>query len=146
MLNSPLSLLRVFGIFRQHDERGVGKSYSGSSLGGQSRPARAKSEFAAVGANGRLAGPGRGFTGVGSLARCHRKPEPSRRGASSRGEATPNSDVDLLVEMEPGRTLLDLARLASDLKAALGRKVDVVTEKSIYWLLRRRILKEAKSL
>ena len=67
-------------------------------------------------------------------------------GSVARGEAGPESDIDLLVDMEPGRSLLDLGGLWSDLNELLGRKVDVVTEKSIYWLLRRRILKEARPL
>src|SRR3972149_11099900 len=67
-------------------------------------------------------------------------------GSVARGEAGPESDIDLLVDMEPGRSLLDLGGLWSDLNEMLGRKVDIVTEDSIYWLLRRRILKEARPL
>ena len=64
-------------------------------------------------------------------------------GSVARGEARPDSDLDLLVEMEPGRNLFDLTALSIELEELLGHKVDVVTEQSIYWLLRRRILKEA---
>ena len=64
-------------------------------------------------------------------------------GSVARGEARPDSDLDLLVEMEPGRNLFDLTALRIELEELLGHKVDVVTEQSIYWLLRRRILKEA---
>jgi hypothetical protein len=64
-------------------------------------------------------------------------------GSRARGEAEPQSDVDLLVDFEPGRSLLDLGALLVDLQDLLGCEVDVVTEASIYWLLRRRILKEA---
>ena len=67
-------------------------------------------------------------------------------GSVARGEAGPESDIDLLVDMEPGRSLLDLGGLWSDLNELLGRNVDIVTENSIYWLLRRRILKEARPL
>ena len=67
-------------------------------------------------------------------------------GSVARGEAGPESDIDLLVDMEPDRSLLDLGGLWSDLNELLGRKVDIVTENSIYWLLRRRILKEARPL
>lgn len=67
-------------------------------------------------------------------------------GSFARGEAGADSDLDLLVEFEPGRSLLDQADLIADLEALLGRKVDVVTEGSLYWLLRRRILKEARPL
>lgn len=67
-------------------------------------------------------------------------------GSVARGEAGENSDIDLLVELEQGRSLLDLAGLAVDLEDLLDRKVDVVTEQGLYWLLRRRILKEARPL
>jgi predicted nucleotidyltransferase len=67
-------------------------------------------------------------------------------GSVARGEAGDQSDIDLLVEFEPGRSLLDQAGLVVDLEELLGRKVDVVTEGGLYWLLRRRILKEARPL
>lgn len=67
-------------------------------------------------------------------------------GSAARGEAGPESDVDLLVKMEGGRSLLDLSTFIADLQDLLGRKVDVVSEDGLYWLLRRRILKEAKPL
>jgi uncharacterized protein len=67
-------------------------------------------------------------------------------GSAARGEAGEGSDIDLLVEFEPSRSLLDHAALVLDLEEILGRKVDVVTEKGLYWLLRRRILKEARPL
>jgi predicted nucleotidyltransferase len=67
-------------------------------------------------------------------------------GSAARGEAGEGSDIDLLVEFEPSRSLLDHAALVLDLEELLGRKVDVVTEKGLYWLLRRRILKEARPL
>jgi uncharacterized protein len=67
-------------------------------------------------------------------------------GSVARGEAKESSDIDLLVEFEPGRSLLDHAALVLDIEELLGRKVDIVTEKGLYWLLRRRILKEAQPL
>lgn len=67
-------------------------------------------------------------------------------GSVARGEAGPGSDIDILVKMEEGRSLLDLSALVLDLKDRLGVKVDVVSEDGLYWLLRRRILKEAKPL
>jgi len=67
-------------------------------------------------------------------------------GSVARGDAGETSDIDLLVELEQGRSLLDLAGLAVDLEDLLDRKVDVVTEQGLYWLLRRRILKEARPL
>ena len=67
-------------------------------------------------------------------------------GSVARGEAGTSSDVDFLVDLEPGRSLLDLAGLLADLRDLLGRDVDVVTENGLYWLLRRRILHEARPL
>ena len=67
-------------------------------------------------------------------------------GSAARGEATEASDVDFLVEMEPRRSLLDLAALRNDLMDLLGRQVDVVTDDGLYWLLRRKILQEARPL
>ncbi len=64
--------------------------------------------------------------------------------SAARGEDTPSSDIDFLVTMEPSRSLFDKAGLLTDLKELLGRDVDVVEDDAIYWLLRRRILKEAK--
>ena len=67
-------------------------------------------------------------------------------GSVARGEAGDESDVDLLVEFEPGRTLFDQAGLVVELEELLERKGDVVTEGGLYWLLRRRVLKEARPL
>jgi uncharacterized protein len=67
-------------------------------------------------------------------------------GSVARREANEQSDVDFLVDMEPGRSLMDMGELLMDLRELLGREVDVVTEKGLYWLLRRRILKEARPL
>ena len=67
-------------------------------------------------------------------------------GSTVRGEANLDSDLDLLVEFEPQRSLLDQAALVFELEKLLGRKVDVVSEQGIYWLLRRRILNEAQVL
>jgi uncharacterized protein len=63
-------------------------------------------------------------------------------GSFARGEANDASDVDFLVEFEPGRTLLDLAGLRLDLCEALGREVDVATRGSLHPGLRERILRE----
>ena len=67
-------------------------------------------------------------------------------GSAARREASAGSDIDLLVEFEAGRSLLDQAGLVVELEELLGCKVDVVSEKGLYWLLRRRILKEARAL
>lgn len=67
-------------------------------------------------------------------------------GSCARGEADESSDIDLLADMEPDRSVLDVAALLADLRDLFGRKVDVVSEQGLYWLIRRRILKEAKPL
>jgi predicted nucleotidyltransferase len=48
-------------------------------------------------------------------------------GSVARGDATPDSDIDFLVEFEPGSSLLDLIHLTDDLASLLGRSVDVVS-------------------
>lgn len=67
-------------------------------------------------------------------------------GSVLRGGAGPDSDLDLLVDLESGRTLLDQIALAQDLEDLIGRKVDVVVEGGISPYLERRILGEAKPL
>ena len=67
-------------------------------------------------------------------------------GSVARGEANENSDLDLLVAWEPGRSLLDHVGLVQDLEELLGIKVHVGTEKSLHWYVRDRILREATPL
>ena len=67
-------------------------------------------------------------------------------GSTARGEDTPESDIDFLVELEPGRSLFDLGGLLVDLENLLGCKVDVLTEKSLHWYIREKVLQEAKPL
>lgn len=67
-------------------------------------------------------------------------------GSVSRGEAGPQSDVDILVDLESGRSLMDLGSLLMDLEDLLGRKVDVVTEKGLHWYIRDKVLQEAVRL
>jgi uncharacterized protein len=67
-------------------------------------------------------------------------------GSVVRGEARPDSDLDFLVDMDPGRTLLDMGGLLMDLRDALGQEVDVVTERGLKTRIRDRVLKEAMPL
>jgi predicted nucleotidyltransferase len=67
-------------------------------------------------------------------------------GSVARGEANESSDLDLLVEWEPDRSLLDHAGLVQDLQELLGTKVHVGTEKSLHWYVRDRVLREATPL
>lgn len=64
-------------------------------------------------------------------------------GSVARGDARPDSDVDFVVDMEPGRSLLDLGGLLMDLQALLGCRVDVVTERGLKERIRARVLEEA---
>jgi hypothetical protein len=65
-------------------------------------------------------------------------------GSHAKGTASASSDVDFLVELEPGRDLLDLVALKQDLEALLGRPVDVVEEGGLSPYLLERILDEAR--
>ncbi len=64
-------------------------------------------------------------------------------GSVARGEERPDSDVDVLVALDRGRTLLDLARLELRLEALLGRPVDVVTEAGLREPVRTAALRDA---
>lgn len=67
-------------------------------------------------------------------------------GSVARGEDTPLSDIDFLVDLEIGRSLLDIGGALIQLEQLLGCKVDIVTERGLHWYLREKILKEAQSL
>ncbi len=67
-------------------------------------------------------------------------------GSVARGTATPQSDVDFLIDLEPGRTLFDLAAIKLDLEDLLGRNVDVLTEASISKCIRADVVREAVAL
>jgi predicted nucleotidyltransferase len=67
-------------------------------------------------------------------------------GSLARGEAGEDSDIDFLVDLEPGRSLFDLGGLLMDLQNLLAQKVDVVTEKGLRPRIRDRVLKEALPL
>lgn len=64
-------------------------------------------------------------------------------GSVARAQSDEQSDIDFLVEMEPGRSLFDLGGLQSELETALGRPVDVVTVKGLKARIRARVLLEA---
>jgi predicted nucleotidyltransferase len=67
-------------------------------------------------------------------------------GSIARGDDRPDSDVDLLVDIEPGRTLLDVIALEQDLAELLGRPVQVLTDGGLSPYLQERILAEAAAL
>jgi predicted nucleotidyltransferase len=67
-------------------------------------------------------------------------------GSVARGEADEQSDIDFLVELEPGRTLFDLGGLQYDLEQLLRCRVDVVTERGLKPRVQERVLREAVPL
>jgi hypothetical protein len=67
-------------------------------------------------------------------------------GSRARNEAGRGSDVDLLVRLAPGRTLLDLVAIKQDLEDLLSCSVDVVTEDALSPYLRPQVLKEVITL
>jgi predicted nucleotidyltransferase len=67
-------------------------------------------------------------------------------GSRARGDARPDSDLDLLVRFEDGRSLLDLVGMKLALEELLGVRVDVVTERSLSRYIRDRVLAEARPL
>lgn len=67
-------------------------------------------------------------------------------GSTVRGEARATSDLDLLVDMEKGRTYLDLVSFWQDLEELLGCRIDVITDGGLSPYLRDRIYAEARPL
>ncbi len=67
-------------------------------------------------------------------------------GSVARGDRRPNSDIDILVDLDEGRTLLDHVGLWQDLEDLLNRKIDVVVSGGISPHLQNRILAEAVPL
>jgi uncharacterized protein len=77
------------------------------------------------------------------LVRRHRAHSPRVFGSVARGTATHRSDLDLLVEFEPGASALDHIGLMQDLEDLLGRPVEVATASSLHWIVRPQALLEA---
>ena len=67
-------------------------------------------------------------------------------GSIARGEGGPESDVDLLVSFEPGRSLLDLIGLKHEVEDLVHRPVDVVTDRALSPYIRDQVLAEAVPL
>jgi predicted nucleotidyltransferase len=67
-------------------------------------------------------------------------------GSAARGEAGPDSDIDLLIEKGPTTSAWFPASLALELEEVLGRRVEIVTEKALNPYLRDRVLREAVPL
>ena len=81
-----------------------------------------------------------------ALAREHGVRNVRVFGSVARDAADENSDVDFLVELEPGRSLFDLGGLLVELEALLHRRVDVVTERGLRERIREQVLREAVPL
>lgn len=81
-----------------------------------------------------------------AIARSHGASNLRVFGSVARGEACETSDVDLLVDLEPGRTLMDLGGLLMDLQEALQIRVDVATERMLRPRVREQVLREALPL
>jgi predicted nucleotidyltransferase len=77
------------------------------------------------------------------IARLHGATSVRVFGSWARGEQGSRSDLDLLVDLDVGRSLLDLVAIKQDLEDLLHCSVDVVTERSLSPWLRERVLAEA---
>ena len=80
------------------------------------------------------------------VARAHGATHVSVFGSFARGESGADSDLDLLVDLDPGRSLLDLIAIEQDLEDLLGRPVDALTRRGLSPYLRDRVLSEALPL
>ncbi|MCB2160664.1 nucleotidyltransferase family protein [bacterium] len=67
-------------------------------------------------------------------------------GSTISGKRRPDSDVDILVTLEPDRSLFDLGGLQFELENLLGVKVDLVSDDSLHWFIKEQVLEEAKAL
>lgn len=81
-----------------------------------------------------------------AIAKAHGAVRVRIFGSYARGEEKQPSDIDLIVEMEPGRSLVDIIAIKQDLEDLVHKKVDVVTENALSPYIREEILKEAVPL
>lgn len=64
-------------------------------------------------------------------------------GSVSRNESGPESDIDILVDLAPGRNLFDLGGLQADLRDLLNTPVDLVESSCLHPYIRDRVMAEA---
>jgi len=83
---------------------------------------------------------------IRELARRHGIEKVRLFGSQARGDAGPESDVDLLIRFGPGRGFRELMDFCDDVEEALHRKVDVVVEDGLSPRIRERVLSEAVAL
>ena len=81
-----------------------------------------------------------------SIAGIHGARDVRLFGSAARGETGPSSDIDILVKLDPGRSLLDMIAIKQDLEDLLHCEVDVVTEAAISPHIREQVLRESVSL
>lgn len=81
-----------------------------------------------------------------SIAKRHGAFDVRVFGSVARGESLDNSDIDFLVKLESGRSLLDLAKAKRELQHVLGRKVDIVTEAGLRPRIKNEVLQQARPL
>ncbi|MBE0582240.1 MAG: nucleotidyltransferase domain-containing protein [Desulfofustis sp.] len=86
------------------------------------------------------------YSEIKEIARRHGASHLRLFGSRAKGVATSDSDLDLLVDLAPGRDLFDLIEMKQELEAATGLSVDLVTEKSLSKYLRARIIEEARPI
>lgn len=78
-----------------------------------------------------------------TLAKAHGAKSLELFGSAARGDERPQSDLDFVVEMEPGRSLLDLIGLAQDLEAVFERKVDIAAKDALKPRVRAAVERDA---
>ena len=83
---------------------------------------------------------------IDAIARRHGAHDVRVFGSAVRGQADPHGDIDLLVDLEPGRSVMDLGGLLMDLQEHLQCKVDVMTPAMLKPGTRKRALREAMLL
>lgn len=67
-------------------------------------------------------------------------------GSTARGEPGPGSDLDLIVKMESGRSLMDRVRMTMELEQMLGLPVETVSPAALHPLLKEEVMREARRL
>ena len=80
------------------------------------------------------------------IAKAHGATSLKVFGSYARGDEQAGSDIDLLVELEPGRSLLDIIAIKQDIEDMINRRVDVVTAGALSPYIREEIMKEAVAL
>ncbi|MDY6952126.1 MAG: nucleotidyltransferase family protein [Thermodesulfobacteriota bacterium] len=80
------------------------------------------------------------------IAKAHGATNLKIFGSYARGDEQAGSDIDLLIELEPGRSLLDIIAIKQDIEDMINRRVDVVTAGALSPYIREEIVKEAIAL